>query len=97
MASCAFAAMNATFDLSPLHKAGGAYHVEDKFDATRNYTYSVNVCGSVDPRELAAACDGAFSTESSLPTLRVPSTEVLFGTPYRLRSSSASLGLSPPE
>lgn len=57
MASCAFAAMNATFDLSPLHKAGGAYHVEDKFDATRNYTYSVNVCGSVDPRELAAACD----------------------------------------
>ena len=57
MAACAYSAMNATFDFSPLHKAGGAYHVEDKFDHTRNFTYAMNVCGSVDPRELPSTCD----------------------------------------
>jgi len=59
MVACTYEHMNATYDLSPLLKIGGAYHVSDEYDgahSTRNYTYAMNVCGAVDPRELPASC-----------------------------------------
>ena len=44
--SCTYSHMNATYDVSPLLKVGGAYHVEDEYDTTRNYTYSMNICAA---------------------------------------------------